>query len=412
MDNNIWSTLKRYRFLVAGCGVIALLVAAGGGIIAWRLWQRGSSGTQVISVEVDPGASTSGSTAATGEGTPMSVRLSAGEAQPQEVTPMPVSQGDPLTEDELNAILERLPELTPEPDDYADFRLALDPIPPPLTGDTVDEPFPVPEQPVAPVVEDPGPLEVLRFAPEGEIPIAPFVQVTFNQPMVPLDTLEGLSNEEVPVRLEPALPGTWRWLGVKTLTFEYDSDLIDRLPKATEYTVTIPAGTSSQSGGVLAEEVSWTFRTPPVKVISTYPYDEPQPVEPLFFIAFDQRIDPAAVLETIQVTAGSQKVSLVLATQAQIDADKAVSSLSKNAQEGRWLAFRAQEPFHQDTAISVTIGPGTPSAEGPLLMEQAFSYGFRTYAPLKIVEHGCSWGGNDCTPMPRCSCASITPSTR
>jgi hypothetical protein len=56
------------------------------------------------------------------------------------------------------------------------------------------------------------------------------VNITFNQPMVPLGTLEDLAKEEVPVKLEPDLAGTWRWLGTKTLTFEYDSELIDRLP--------------------------------------------------------------------------------------------------------------------------------------------------------------------------------------
>ena len=40
------------------------------------------------------------------------------------------------------------------------------------------------------------------------------------------------------------------------MTFEYDSELIDRLPKATEYRVTIPAGTKSATGGTLAETVS------------------------------------------------------------------------------------------------------------------------------------------------------------
>jgi hypothetical protein len=43
-----------------------------------------------------------------------------------------------------------------------------------------------------------GPLQVLRYAPEGEIPLAPFVDVPFNQPMVPLGTLESLA-EEAPV---------------------------------------------------------------------------------------------------------------------------------------------------------------------------------------------------------------------
>ena len=48
------------------------------------------------------------------------------------------------------------------------------------------------------------PLKVLRFAPEGEIPIAPFVSVTFSQAMVPLGTLGDLASGSVPARIDPA----------------------------------------------------------------------------------------------------------------------------------------------------------------------------------------------------------------
>ncbi len=96
-------------------------------------------------------------------------------------------------------------------------------------------------------------------------------------------------------------------------------------------------------GGILAEAVTWTFKTPPPKIVTTYPNDSPQPLEPIFFILFDQRIDPAAVLKTIQVTAGSRSEEIVLASQTEIDADERVSQMAKDAQEGRWLAFRATQ---------------------------------------------------------------------
>ena len=124
----------------------------------------------------------------------------------------------------------------------------------------------------------------------------------------------------------------------------------------------------------MAEAVAWTFKTPPPKVVTTYPDNSPQPLDPIFFIAFDQRIDPAAVLKTISVKAGSQAVSIVLASQTEIDNDEHVSQLVKDIPEGRWLAFRATQPFPTETNISVSIGPGTPSAEGPLTTTEAQSF--------------------------------------
>ncbi len=339
-------------------------------------------------------------TASQGEPFKMDIRLSEGQAQPQAIATLPPLAGDPLAEEEIAAILNRLPPLGLEMAEASDFKLPADPLPPPRPGETIKESFPPLETAATPEVGASGPLEVLRYAPEGEIPIAPFISITFNQPMVALTTLANLSAQDVPVRVEPALPGTWRWLGTKTLTFEYDSALIDRLPKATEYRVTVPAGTKSLSGGVLAQEVSWRFATPAVKVLTTYPYDTPQPLEPLFFVAFDQRIDPARVLASIQVYAGNNAAGLRLASEAEVAADETVSRLAKSAGEGRWLAFKANAPFAPETRINVTIGPGTPSAEGPRVSSEAQSYGFSTYAPLRVEEHGCSWyGRTNCPPL-------------
>jgi alpha-2-macroglobulin len=327
------------------------------------------------------------------------IRLSEGKAQPKPAEIMPVADGDPLSESEIQQVLARAQNLPTEPEDQLDFRIAQDPIPPPQTGETIQESFPPPVPAIQPEAATTAPLEVLRFGPEGEISIAPFVNITFNQPMVPLTTLEELSIEQVPVQVEPVLPGTWGWLGTKTLTFQYDSDLIDRLPKATEYRITIPAGTRSINGGLLAETVEWTFTTPPAQVVSHYPGNEPQPLDPVFFFAFDQRIDPEAVLAAIDVFAGARSVDLKLATGSDVDADKHVARLVKETPEGRWLAFKAVESLPPDTNISVQVGPGIPSAEGPRVTEEAEYFTFYTYAPLRIERHGCAWSESPCRPM-------------
>jgi hypothetical protein len=338
-------------------------------------------------------------TAGDGEQPGLTIELSEGREQPESVEPLPVTPGEPLTDEEIEAILARLPALVIDPGDVMDFRLPEESLPPPLTGETIDEVFPATDG-GDPVQVETGPLEVLRFAPEGEIPIAPFVNVTFNQPMVPLTTLEDLAAEDVPVIIEPSLPGTWRWLGTKTINFQYDSELIDRMPMATEYTVTILAGTQSASGSTLAEEVQFTFSTPPPTLISHYPYhDDPQPLEPIIFVGFDQHVDPEAVLETIQMTADGRDVGIKLATEDEIADDKDVSRMAEHAGESRWLAFRAQEPLPADSDISVRIGPGTPSAEGPLVTQSTQSFSFQTYAPLDIEDHGCSWRNDQCRPL-------------
>ena len=329
----------------------------------------------------------------------VNIGLSEGQPQLKTPIPLPTTSEEPLTSQEIDAIFARLPDLPVVPEEQTEFNYPVELLPPPIPGTTIQNSFPPDELAPTPGVVPAEPLEVVRFAPEGEIPIAPFVSITFNQPMVALGTLEDLAAQSVPVQIEPELPGTWRWIGTKTLTFEYDSDLIDRLPKATAYTVTIPAGTKSLSGGKLAEAVIWAFSTPAPKAVTMFPQDIPQPLQPLIFIAFDQRIDQKAVLETIQLYAGSEKFDLVLASESEIKKDEQVNQLVKNAIDGRWLVFKASRPFPAETSISVTIGPGTPSAEGPLVTDSTQSFGFSTYAPLKILDHGCSWGNNPCPPQ-------------
>ncbi len=335
---------------------------------------------------------------ATGEITQMEIQLSEGKppcSTPAATTP---AQQEPLSDDQVQAIFARLPQMPPAEDQPAAFKPPAELLPPPRPGLIVQQPFPPPETAATPAVDLSAPLEVVRFAPEGEVETATFVSITFNQPMVPLGTLADLAAREVPVRMEPALEGEWRWLGSKTLTFEVDSEIIDRLPKATIYRVTVPAGAQSLLGNKLAKDVVFTFSTPPPKVISTYPSGQAVSREPLFFVAFDQRIEPQAVLDTIQVFAEGERFILRLASESEIQADEVVKKLVEQALPGRWLAFKATRTLPPAANVSVTIGPGTPSAEGPRLSSEAHSFSFSTYAPLRVEEYRCGWYDR-CRPL-------------
>ncbi len=376
------------------------LVTAGAGIFAIFRSMKDEPNGQTLPPQVEETnlEYTSAGEIMASEPARLTIRLSEGQSQPQVVTPIPMATGEPLSEAEIDAIVDRLPALTAEPADTSEFNLPVESLPPPRPGVTIVESFPPPPEAV---ITEPatGPLEVLRYSPEGEIPIAPFVNITFNQPMVPLATIEDLAAEAVPVQIEPQLPGTWRWLGTKTLNFQYDSALIDRMPMATEYQVTIPAGTTSAVGGVLAETIQFSFRTPPPRLQTYFPSYDPQPLDPIFFAAFDQRIDPQAVLETIRVSADGKTVTIKLASAEAVSADKRINQMAESAGEGRWLAFVASAALPADSFISVEIGPGTPSAEGPLVTTETQSFGFQTYAPLRINDHGCYWWDGKCPPL-------------
>lgn len=329
----------------------------------------------------------------------LTLRLSDGNPIPTLYEVLAPVQGVPLSEEQIQAILDRLTPWQLDQGSETDFRLPDQILPPPLTGETIPETFPSSSDLAGPEPVYGEELEVLRFAPQGEVAIAPFISVTFNQPMIALNTLSALSEEDVPVKFTPQIPGSWRWLGTRTLNFQADSDLYDRLPMATEYLVTIPAGVESASGSTLQKEVQFSFTTPPPILEDYYPTNSAQPLDPLFFISFDQRIDPGAVLDKLKVNAGNQQIKLRLASDEEILADETVSRRVENAQEGRYLVFKAEELLPTDTTVSVIVPAGTPSAEGPLTTTSDQSYSFRTYSPLRVEDHGCSWGDEPCRPL-------------
>jgi alpha-2-macroglobulin len=324
----------------------------------------------------------------------LTFRLSEGSEGPP-ATARPPAPSEPLSADETQRVLDRLPPLTADADEEKDFALREASLPPPRTGKTVKGSFPPPPGPPAPDAGAAGPLEVLRRSPEGDVDLAPSLSVTFSQPMVALTSHAELSRSAVPVTLSPEPPGTWRWVGTRTLVFEPKV----RFPMATAYTVEAPAGLRSAAGGVLRGGARWTFTTPAPRLISSYPKDAPARRETVMLAAFDQKVDPQAILQTVAVRAGTATVRARLATADEIKADDAASRAASSAGEGRWVAFRAADDLPAASPVTVTLGPGTPSAEGPLRSEKPQAWSFSTFGPLRVTDHRCGWRPGECPPF-------------
>ncbi len=371
---------------IAGCGALSLPF----GSMADPGVSASDVGPAVNVAYRGPGESAMNDGPTTG----LQFRLGEGAVQPGAVTPNARPPAEPLSAADTEALLRRLPALPTGASDVQEFALPATSIPPPRTGDTLQEPFPPPAATPSPVTVAVEGLEVLRYSPDGDVPLAPNLSVTFNQAMVALTGLQDLAKNPPPVRVSPQPPGQWRWVGTKTLVFEPDP----RFPMATQYTAEIPAGTASANGSELGAAVRWTFTTPPPAILTFVPSGEGLPLDPIMLATFDQRIDPEAVLATVMVQANRAGVPVRLATENEIKGDKGLAWLIEQAGEGRWLAFRAQEPLPPAADVSVSFGPGTPSAEGPLTTTTAQSFRFRTHGPLTITSSRCGWSDN-CPPL-------------
>ncbi len=323
------------------------------------------------------------------------------EGAENRTVPLP-ADAERLTDGETSSLLKRLPAIIAEDGDKTDFAKRVGSLPAPKAGKRIPVKFPADDSRDAPPAGNNRALEVIRYSPEGDIPLAPDLSVTFSEPMVAV-TSQQAAAETVPVVLSPTAEGKWRWLGTKTLMF----DTATRFRMATKYTARIAAGTTAAKGQKLEKDVVWTFTTPPPKVESHFPAsNQTTRRNELMFVSFDQEVDPKAVLETLSVTSRGKRLPVRLATAEEIKTGS-IPYYIKNSQPNRWLAFRAvnsnggtENALPADSPITVTVEKGTASAEGPIKTNTSQSFTFKTYGAMKFVEGYCNHRTNkECSPF-------------
>ena len=429
--------LQRSRSYVALLALLALVASACG---------IGGSGSpdpdsQTTPIFIEPGAAT-GSGADSGvssveslpfdellsSATGLRVRLSNGapSAPSASVEAGPaaaVVEGEALTASEVDELLSRVGSVsegsTEAPAEEVDVNRPAETLLPPTAETRVDLPFPPdPTSPLVPDAPAEGPLEVLRVQPQGNVDTAPFLSVTFNEPMIPLSTLTQLDQLDVPVEITPSretlaergFVTRWRWLGTRTARLEAvpsgaigevgvgDNSTLDRLPGSTEFAITIPEGTESVNGARLETDAQFTFTTRTPEPVWAVGFGDRMDLTPVLAVEFDQRVNPEAALGAIQFEAGDV-TSVRLATD-----DEVAEALADPESQLRWLDAAADrviyvtptESLSANTAVRLQVGPGVPSLEGPLLGTQTFTETGRTFPPLRLDDDGCN---GDCVPL-------------
>jgi hypothetical protein len=279
----------------------------------------------------------------------------------------PAGTGRALTAAETTPLLARLP--------------ALPAGPPASPGGETSR---ASERPAPP--EDPATLTVIHRSPEGEVEDASAITVHFSTPMVGPGTDAELATPPLPLTVTPSLPGVWRWLGPRTLVLEPAGH---RLPRASAFTVELAAGVRARSGARLARPVRWRFRTPPPRVVDCLPRPQVPVVHPVILVSFDQAVDPRGALAVIRLSGGGRSPGLRLATPADLgrapEVRERLRAAARSGRSSHLMALVPTERLEPSTDFTVSIGPGTPSAEGPEQRPGVHRCAFRTEAPFRLV---------------------------
>ena len=112
--------------------------------------------------------------------------------------------------------------------------------------------------------DDPAVISVFPAA-DSESPETSDITIVFNRPMVPLTTLDALSDTDIPVEISPDTPGTFKWITTRNLQFIPEK----RLFRSTRYTVTVREGFVSMDG-LSVPGFTHSFTTRPLR------YDGPR----------------------------------------------------------------------------------------------------------------------------------------
>jgi hypothetical protein len=88
----------------------------------------------------------------------------------------------------------------------------------------------------------------------------------------------------------------------------------------------------------------------------------------------------------------------------EIAADERLPFGQERVKDQSWLfaccraGADAQQPLPGGTTISVAVGAGLKSAEGPRPTTEPQSFGFQTYGPLHFARLQCGYAAGDCRP--------------
>lgn len=218
----------------------------------------------------------------------------------------------------------------------------------------------------------PGPLAPPEITPHGQVRRASEIAIRFDQPMVPVARVG--TDPRPPAAIAPGVAGSWRWIDTRVLAF---SPAASRLPGATAFVVSVPAGTRALSGSTLVQEARTSFVTDSVGLAGGYPESGGRTDSPIA-VRFDQDIEPARVLPFLRVTNGKGKPlawkTVSLAEAGQLWARDPALNQTREGRESdlsaRAVLIAPQGAWAPGSEVKVRLEPGAPSAEGTRLADR------------------------------------------
>ncbi|MEZ4314294.1 MAG: MG2 domain-containing protein [Polyangiaceae bacterium] len=218
-----------------------------------------------------------------------------------------------------------------------------------------------------------GPFAVVFGAPSGETEDAPEISLVFNRPMVPLE-LAG-NEKPAPVKLTPAVPGRWQWVGTSALTFVPET----HLPRATEFVVEVPKGTKDLAGDSLDRTFTLKFSTARPRVVRFDASEDTDHLSPesTFTLWTNQPVEVADLARATALTLGAEHAPFP------------VEIKQRDADNPQVFTVTPAKKLPLGTEMELAVSEQLRGKEGPLTAASPASYRASTYGPFSVTDIHC-----------------------
>jgi uncharacterized protein YfaS (alpha-2-macroglobulin family) len=257
-----------------------------------------------------------------------------------------------------------------------------------------------PGGPVSPSGEVKGELKILSATPQGltrNPSEAGALVVVFDRPMVALESLpEGKGSSFL--KIAPPVRGKHRWLGTRALVFTPD----DRLPFATRFEVTVPAGTCSLDGYCLPADHVWEFRTVRPRVVRSFPVDGQKSLKPdaKILIAFNQKVDADKAEASIDIVGiAPDGAASPVRFGVSHPPEKMLREEEIDSVPSETLLLEPRTPLEPDLVYAVEVAAGLRGAEGPLGSDETHAFKFETFKTFRFESLNAAAGHDPRQPL-------------
>ncbi|MYF02810.1 MAG: hypothetical protein F4227_07570, partial [Gammaproteobacteria bacterium] len=245
-------------------------------------------------------------------------------------------------------------------------------------------------------------LKVARVTPSGDdIQRTKSIVIEFDQNVIALG--ESLfSVEDVPITIKPAIRCEWNWVKRDALACNLPADSYLKL--ATEYTVTIKPGITTDSGDTLAEPYVHKFRTRLPTIIYSRVSAWVSPTRPIFYLNFDQPVQIDSLANRLVVRDESEqsvdtKIWVYDYYEAQTLENKFVGVSDILDRRFNWLQHNSSRAWFvmpnkalgEGHSVELVQLPYIQSTEGPLTREKEIVYPdvAKTFAEFRFLGLDC-----------------------